>query len=344
MVSILASKVRAVVLKEENQGFLLPFLDVQNDVSAHLLQFLTPVEYGKLFQLTRNTIVLHDAAWKQWYEKVWAPQSSLFRLKEVKHNRTWQERFRGRQMASRKDLVINHRHRVYLFEGFTLDISSLNITPASAACVFNADHGFKGRCVVREGAKHSAPAEGMWTHGFVGAYIVARGTDDIKRRIRKKFYSLHWREKLPTNLGYFEYTGRLSLDSFYVFGHFKWSCFPNRVKGVFGFRVYGFDETEENFENLSGVNIHSYSNKFRPTNEFRQQVDLFIASTQQERSNHAQTSLATPGANGEVGGSHSHSAKMYESVVAAELERMGIGQFGCDYLFRLLKPPEVRIG
>ena len=79
MVSILAREIRA-----ENQGFLLPILEAQSDVSALLLQFLTPVEYGKLFRLTRNNIVLHDSVWKHWYEKVWAPQSSLFRLKEVK--------------------------------------------------------------------------------------------------------------------------------------------------------------------------------------------------------------------------------------------------------------------
>ncbi len=211
------------------------FTTHQNDTPfGHFIQsYLNLYEIGNLNLVCKN-IKIHPAIWQSWYEKLWKPSESLFVLKHDYKNQ--RERMKHRFLARRNALSLNYHKKVYIFEGFSMDIASCNITPATAHVSFKDDYHFDGHVNIRKGNHHNLPTTGSWCKGFVGANIIKDGG--------KRYFKLEWREILPTNRGWFEYIGYLSKDCRFVYGTFSWSMFPKKILGIFGFLVVAHSQED----------------------------------------------------------------------------------------------------
>ena len=264
--------------KESEQG-RTPHRDVQcatavcNDCSCSLVvtlhEFFTVNPFDKPFgyliqrylnfhevvhlNLLCKGIKIIDVVWQFWYEKIWKPSESLFVLKSSYENQ--RDRMKSRWDAKRTDLLLNvsNPKTKYIFEGYSMDIVSCNITPATAHVTVRDDYHFDGHINIRAGTNHNKETTGSWTHGFIGANIIRNGG--------KRYFQLEWREMLPTNRGYFEYIGYLSRDCKFVYGTFSWSMFPRKIQGIFGFLIVAHSMDDVNARNEASSIV-----------EYRQQV------------------------------------------------------------------------
>jgi hypothetical protein len=224
------------LILQRSSNFLHDFFTTnQTDTPfGYLIQsYLSLCDAINLSLLCRN-IKIHPVVWHIWYNKLWKPRESLFVLKHDYKNQ--RERMKNRFIARRNALTLNYHDKIYIFEGFSMDIASCNITPATAHVFFKDDYHFDGHVNIRKGNHHNLPTTGSWCKGFIGANIIKNGG--------KRYFKLEWREILPTNRGWFEYIGYLSKDCRFVYGTFSWSIFPKKILGIFGFLIVAHSEED----------------------------------------------------------------------------------------------------